>query len=105
VGEGIDAPNGVYAATVEYGGKNYHAMANLGVKPTVSEVGERTLEVHLLGFTGDLYEAELTVELREFIRPERKFASTEELREQIECDKLKIEDVLKPNPTYMRGLK
>jgi riboflavin kinase/FMN adenylyltransferase len=89
----LDVTNGVYAAVVDYGGTNYPAMVNLGIKPTVTDGCERTLEVHLLGFTGDLYGAELTVSLTHFIRSERKFASTEELREQIEKDKIQIEHI------------
>jgi riboflavin kinase/FMN adenylyltransferase len=90
VPEGFDVPSGVYAATVGYGGQVYSAIANLGVRPTVSDGGERTLEVHLLGFSGDLYGEELEVKLGEFIRLERKFSSREELRTQIEKDLLKI---------------
>jgi adenosylhomocysteinase len=95
----VDTPDGVYAATVEYGGKNYSAMANLGVKPTVSEAAERTLEVHLIGFAGDLYGKELEVELHEFIRPERKFSSQKELAAQIEKDKQQIENIF--NTMYL----
>lgn len=94
-GDGTPAENGVYAAVVEYGGRKYPAMANLGVKPTVSDSRERFLEVHLLGFDGDLYGQRLSAELVEFIRPERKFSSTDELRAQIEKDKQQIENLLK----------
>lgn len=90
----LRAENGVYAAIVEHGGHRYRAMANLGVKPTVSDSGERFLELHLFGFAGDLYDEELTAELAAFIRPERKFASREELRAQIEKDKNKITEIL-----------
>jgi riboflavin kinase/FMN adenylyltransferase len=90
-------PDGVYAAVVKYGGREYSAIANLGIRPTVSIEGKRALEVHLLGFTGDLYGEELVVELREFIRPERCFPTTDALRDQIECDKQRIEDILKTN--------
>ncbi|MDR0907673.1 MAG: riboflavin kinase [Rikenellaceae bacterium] len=92
--EDFDMPSGVYAAVVTFGGQQYSAIANLGVRPTVSDGGERTLEVHLLGFSGDLYGQELTVKLDEFIRPERKFASRAHLASQIEKDK---QDILKTN--------
>lgn len=86
---------GVYAAVVEYGGKRYGALANLGVKPTFGDAAERVLELHLLDFTGDLYGQELTAELLEFVRPERKFASTDALRRQIEQDRKNIITILK----------
>jgi riboflavin kinase/FMN adenylyltransferase len=91
--QGVDVPSGVYAATVRFGEQECPAIANLGVRPTVSDAGERTLEVHLPGFTGNLYGEELEVELGEFIRPERKFSSTAELAAQIEKDKQQIEKI------------
>jgi riboflavin kinase/FMN adenylyltransferase len=93
VPEDFDIVSGVYAATVKFDGQEYSAIANLGVRPTVSDGGMRTLEVHLLGFSGDLYGQELAVELGEFIRLERKFSSTAELAAQIEKDKQQIEKI------------
>ncbi len=94
VGRDIAAADGVYAAAVEYGGRRYGAMAYLGVKPTFPG-GGRVLELHLLDFTGDLYGENLEAELLEFIRPDRKFASPEQLRAQIEKDKEQIIEILK----------
>ena len=80
-------PFGVYAAEVCADGTRYRAVANLGVRPTIDEAEKPVrLETHLLGFAGDLYGRHLTVELTRFIRPERRFASVEELREQIAAD-------------------
>ncbi len=94
VDDSAEAADGVYAAVVEYGGRRYGAMANLGVKPTFPGGTGRVLELHLFDFTGDLYGENLTAELLEFIRPERKFASPEELRAQIEKDKEQIQRIL-----------
>ncbi len=94
VGDDVAAADGVYAAVVEYGGQRYGAMANLGVKPTFPGGTGRVLELHLLDFSGDLYGENLTAELLEFIRPERKFASPEELRAQIKKDKELIIKIL-----------
>lgn len=95
VGNDVGTADGVYAAVVEYGGQRYGAMANLGIKPTFPGEGRRVLELHLLDFSGNLYGEHLTAELLEFIRPERKFASPEELRAQIEKDKQTITEILK----------
>ncbi len=57
-------------------------VANLGTRPTVDGTG-RLLEVHIFGFSGDLYGKELRVRFCKFLRPERKFGSLDELREQI----------------------
>jgi riboflavin kinase/FMN adenylyltransferase len=96
VPDGLAATDGVYVARVRVEGKEYGAMANLGVKPTFSEGKDnRVLELHLLDFEGDLYGRELTIELGEFIRPEQKFASLEALRTQIETDEKQIKNILK----------
>jgi riboflavin kinase/FMN adenylyltransferase len=85
------AVDGVYAATVNVDGRQYRAVANLGVKPTFSDGGTRVLELHLIDFSGDLYGRTLTAELVKFIRPEQKFSSPEALRAQIALDKREVE--------------
>ncbi len=92
VGKEIDTPNGVYAIRTRIDGKSYSGMANLGVRPSVEENGRRKLEIHLFDYDGDLYGRQITVEMLRLIRPERKFASTEALKQQIEKDK---EEILK----------
>lgn len=77
--------DGVYASRTFVENKNYKAVTSIGRRPTFG-VGERTIEVHLLDFQGDLYGKELKIELVERLRPEMKFASAEELKAQIKRD-------------------
>lgn len=94
--DALPAKNGVYAATVTLDGRRYGAMANLGVKPTFADGGDRRiLEVHLLGFEGDLYGRELTVEMVSFVRSEQRFTGAEALKAQIEKDEKQIKKLLK----------
>ena len=86
VPEGIAAADGVYRSRAEVGGRTYDAMSNRGSNPSVGGV-ERRLETHIFDFEGVLYGRLLRVELLEKVRDERKFASIEELRAQIERDK------------------
>jgi riboflavin kinase/FMN adenylyltransferase len=80
-------PNGVYAGCTKFKGQLYHVALNIGVRPTVAAAAPPLrVEAHLLDFAGDLYGAELEIELEERLREERKFASAEELREQIARD-------------------
>ena len=62
-------------------------MANLGLRPTV-ETGatDRSLEVHLLDFDGDLYGSELEITFVQRLREEKKFAGLDELKAQIARD-------------------
>ncbi len=87
--------NGVYAAAVKTPQGWYGGMVNIGHRPTVTENGERLLEVHLFGFDGNLYGTEIRVELVRYIRPEVKFGSLEELKAEIENDKRRILTLLK----------
>ena len=60
-------------------------IMNIGTRPTVD--GTRiTIEVHILNWSGDLYGQTLTASLEKFLRPERKFASLEDLKAQIQAD-------------------
>lgn len=79
-------PDGVYVARVALEGCAHRAMVNLGCRPTVGGETARVLEAHVLGFDGDLYGRELEVEFLRFLRPERKFASLDDLRVQIARD-------------------
>lgn len=77
--------DGVYAAfAILPDGSRYGAVVNLGMRPTFDR--PRSLEVHLLDFTGDLYGQELRVELALRLRGQIKFGSLEALLAQIQSD-------------------
>lgn len=78
---------GVYAGRIsDNAGQTYSAIANIGVKPTVSQDNIPILEIHIPDFTGDLYGQKLHFAFDKRIRPERKFASLDDLRIQITQD-------------------
>lgn len=79
-------PPGVYAVRAHTPLGSFFGMANVGTRPTLGE-GELRLEVHLFGFSGDLYGEEVRVEFLKKIRDERRFASLEELRAQLSEDR------------------
>jgi riboflavin kinase/FMN adenylyltransferase len=79
-------PYGVYRAEAAWGRCCLPAVCNVGVRPTLGPSGEAWLEVHVLGFDGDLYGQELEVRLLEKIRDEKRFDSLTELMDQIRKD-------------------
>lgn len=83
--------NGVYAVLARcMEGRLRPAVANVGVRPTFS--GSRTrVEVHIPGFSGQLYGKSMQVFFMKYIREERKFKTRELLKNQIEAD---IEEAL-----------
>ncbi|MBR0326361.1 MAG: hypothetical protein IIX09_01010 [Clostridia bacterium] len=78
---------GVYASSCVIDGKKYGAVTNIGVRPTVSGGNDAvTAETHIFGFSGDLYGRRLSVALKHFIRPERKFENGDELKNAVLAD-------------------
>lgn len=78
---------GVYAVKVEVEGQQHLGMLNIGHRPTLNNGADRSIEVHILDFAGDIYRQNIRIEFLRFLRPETKFASIEELISQIEKDK------------------
>lgn len=79
-------PKGVYCAQIKLEGQCYNGIANIGVKPTVTENRQMTVETHLFDFHGDIYGKTAEVMLYSFVRSEQKFSSVEELKIQMQKD-------------------
>lgn len=79
---------GVYGGWVLLDGRVRPAAVNIGGRPTFRPEGadEDTVEVHIVGYTGDLYGRPLEVFLLGRIRDERRFDSPDALRAQIDAD-------------------
>lgn len=87
--EKILPPNGVYMTETVINGRKYPSVTNVGTKPSVTDEMTVFAETHLLHFPKEEepgYGSEIRVEFLDFIRPERKFGSIEELYMQIEQD-------------------
>lgn len=74
---------GVYAGIAQVEGICYPAVTNIGVRPTVSGQGV-TVEAWILDYSGNLYDRTISLELTDFLRPERRFSSLEALKAEIE---------------------
>lgn len=79
-------PNGVYITEVYIDEQKYRGITNVGCKPTIRGKNPIGVETHLLDFKEDVYDKLVTVEFISRIREERKFASIEELKEQMQND-------------------
>lgn len=73
---------GVYACRVATPEGEFLSVTNVGTRPTVEGQGI-TVESWLLDFSGDLYGKEITVSFYEFLRPEVKFASLDDMKAEI----------------------
>ena len=77
---------GVYVSRVTVEGKVYGGLSNVGKKPTIEGKNPPGVETYLYDFDGNLYGKEIKVELLDFVRPEIKFDSIEELKAQLDYD-------------------
>lgn len=84
---------GVYASRAVIDGRTVKGITNIGIKPTVSDEGMPLSETHFIGFEGDIYGRDISVELLRFIRPEKKFDSPGELQRQIGRDIAEAEKI------------
>ncbi len=89
-------PPGIYAARAHCRQGAYNAMLYIGDRPTIENPNHpgKTIEVNLLDFNGDLYGQTLRVEVIDFIRHDKKLNGLDELKAQIERDKVAIGDRL-----------
>lgn len=84
---------GVYAAKITLpDGRAFGGVTNVGVRPTVNNGQDVTVEPWILDFDGDLYGQAIRVEFFRRLRDERKFESLEALRSQIETDAVKTRE-------------
>jgi riboflavin kinase / FMN adenylyltransferase len=86
--------DGVYAVKIAIENQIYEGMLNIGFRPTLNG-RDRSIEVHIFGFDGQLYGQELVVQFFKFIRSEIQFANLEELKYQLEQDKAMVLSVFK----------
>ena len=77
--------NGVYAVKVKGSNFNKKGIANVGFRPTFN--GKKLLlETNIFGIDKNLYNKEIDISFKKFIRQEKKFKNLEHLKKQIKID-------------------
>lgn len=87
-------PSGVYATVTLIDGREYPGVTNIGVKPTVTDERVVGVETHLFDFDENVYGKYVVTELVSYIRPEKRFASVEDMLTQIKADCVYAKDLL-----------
>ena len=85
--------DGVYAVRVEHADFRRAGAANIGANPTFGETA-RKVEVHLIGYSGNLEEQPLVVEFIERLRDTRAFDGPEELKKQLLVDVARATEIV-----------
>ena len=78
-------PVGVFAGNTVLDGAEYKCIINIGSKPTY-DIDESTVEVHIIGYDGNLYGKSISVNMHKFLRPICKFDCSEQLIQQLKLD-------------------
>jgi riboflavin kinase/FMN adenylyltransferase len=99
----LDAPDqvqpaaGVYASRLQIDGQLLDGVTNAGRRPTVGGQDWR-VETHVPGWSGDLYDREVSLHLIAYIRPEVRFEGVQELKAQIGRDSAQAMQILASLP-------
>ncbi|MDR0970473.1 MAG: bifunctional riboflavin kinase/FAD synthetase [Lentimicrobiaceae bacterium] len=88
------AARGVYACFVDYKGIAYQGMANIGLRPTISDYGVLLVEVNIFDFDQDIYGETIGIRFVERLRDEKKFDSKELLISQLIDDRKQAKTIL-----------
>ncbi|MBS5284158.1 MAG: bifunctional riboflavin kinase/FAD synthetase [Clostridiales bacterium] len=94
---------GVYVSRVLLEGRYYRGVTNIGKKPTVDGENPVGVETYLFDLAERIYGKRIEVQLLEFDRGEERFASLEELKEQIALDQKFAEDYFAAHPEIQIG--
>ncbi len=97
--------NGVYVTLAGLNDHRYASVTNIGVRPSFEGDPQRTIETHIFDFNQDIYGQPLTLEFVERLRPEKKFASIDDLTAQIAADAAQARALLaRAVPSTLSGL-
>lgn len=96
----VSPVHGIFAVRIGLGeGEcSWPGVASLGVRPTVNEVSQPLLEVHLFDFDGDLYGQRIAVQFVAKLRDEQKFDGLDALKVQMDLDARMARELLGMNP-------
>ena len=85
---------GVYAVWVEVAGQRHKGMLYIGSRPTLDNGTQLSIEVHILHFSGDIYDDPIRVTFVHFVRGDEKFDSLEALKAQLMRDRETVDQLL-----------
>ncbi len=77
---------GVYEISCKVNGNLFNGILNIGITPTVLNSKKVKIEAHLFNFNENIYDKNIVIQLKKFIREEIKFNSIDDLIKQINID-------------------
>ena len=77
---------GVYEISCKVNGNLFKGILNIGITPTVLNSKKVKIEAHLFNFNENIYDKNIVIQLKKYIREEIKFNSIDDLIKQINID-------------------
>jgi len=87
-----DIKEGIYSSQIKINGQVYLGVLFYGPRIVKNE-NNNVLEIHLLGFNGDLYGKILEFTIGEFVREVKNFKNIADLKKEIESDIEKVKEL------------
>ena len=75
-------------------------MLNIGVRPTLDNGNDRSIEVHVFDYDGDAYGLPMRLTFVQRMRGEQKFASLDELKQQLVQDEAAVRQTLQAEDSF-----
>lgn len=88
---------GIYAVWFTVNGRKHPGMASIGYNVTFGKRETVSVEVNIFDFSGEIYGEDVKIDWVSYLRGEIKFASADELVEQLEKDKQAVRKILNNN--------
>lgn len=79
--------DGIYACMVKVDGERYKGMLYIGDIPTIGTDNPKSIEVNIFDFNDDIYGKRISIQILNFLRSEKKFASLDELKAELIKDR------------------
>ena len=91
-------PEGVYASIARVRTGSYYAVTNIGTRPSIDSSPKLTIETNIIGFDDDIYGEDMIVEIMAYLRPIRKMNGIEEVKKQVDADRIEAVRILSSLP-------
>ena len=94
-------PEGVYASIARVRSGSYYAVTNIGTRPSVDSSPKLTIETNIIDFDEGIYGEDMIVEIMAYLRPIKRMEGIEEVKKQVDADKLEARKILSVEPLFV----
>ncbi|RME99328.1 MAG: bifunctional riboflavin kinase/FAD synthetase, partial [Bacteroidetes bacterium] len=93
--------DGIYAVRGRWQDQKLEGMLYIGTRPSIQEVNQRVIELHIFDFKENIYRETISIEFVDYIRGDKQFASLDELKAQLQRDEEQVQARLQAAPQQL----